>query len=484
MARPLVIIFGASGDLTARKLVPSLYRLRQKGRLPEGTRVLGVSRRPLDDERFRQGLEKAAREYLGGRFDLSSWQGFAPSLHYLPGDMTRSEFYPRLEEAASGLGASDSPRVYYLATAPSLFSAAVERLGEAGLVARQGAARRVVLEKPFGRDGASARALNEQVHRVLDESQVYRIDHYLGKETVQNLMVLRFSNAIFEPLWNRRYVDHVQITVAETVGVEHRAGYYDRSGVLRDMVQNHLLQLLSLVALEPPSRLEADLLRNEKVKVLEAVRRLAGAEAARGTVRGQYRGYLEKEGVAAGSATATFAALRLFVDNWRWQGVPFYLRTGKRLARKVSEIDIHFRCPPLGLLGLGDSCRLSSNVLSICLQPDEGIHLRIDGKVPGEGMTVRPHDLEFHYAEAYGDTPLPDAYERLLLDVLQGDASLFTRADEVEAAWAIVDPLLAAWEEAEGPPLATYESGGWGPAEAEALLGVDGRRWELGCVHE
>jgi glucose-6-phosphate 1-dehydrogenase len=254
--------------------------------------------------------------------------------------------------------------------------------------------------------------------------------------------------------------------------------------VLRDMVQNHLLQLLSLVALEPPSRLEADLLRNEKVKVLDAVRRLEGGEIETGTVRGQYRGYLEKAGVAEGSGRATYAALRLFVDNWRWQGVPFYLRTGKRLARKVSEIDIHFRCPPLGLLGLGDSCRLSSNVLSICLQPDEGLHLRIDAKVPDAGMAVRPQDLEFHYAEAYGDGPLPDAYERLLLDILQGDASLFTRADEVEAAWGIIDPILEAWEGQETPALAAYEPGGWGPAEADALLGVDGRRWELGCVHE
>jgi glucose-6-phosphate 1-dehydrogenase len=473
----VIVIFGASGDLTERKLVPSLFKLHRKGRLPDDFHVVGVSRRPLDDEGFR----KKMRDALSGPVDAESWSAFAPRLHYFPGDATRTELYGKLDGYLAALESAPAHRLYYLATAPELFPQAVENLGRSGMAEeREGESRRVVIEKPYGRDRASARELNRRVHQRLLESQVYRIDHYLGKETVQNLMVFRFSNAIFEPIWNRNYVDNIQITVAETVGVEHRKGYYDEAGVLRDMVQNHLLQLLCLVALEPPARFEPDQLRNEKVKVLEAIDPMGPDEAMRHVVLGQYRGYRERVGKPR-SRTPTYAALRLSVDSWRWQGVPFYLRTGKKLKDKVSEVDIHFRRPPIGLLGLGDSRRVATNRLSICLQPDEGFHLRFDVKMPDQDRRVKAQNLEFHYKDAFGDIALPDAYERLLLDALNGDASLFTRSDEIDLSWELIDSVIAGWDRDEAPAMAEYAVGSWGPAEADQLLADDGRTWSLGC---
>jgi glucose-6-phosphate 1-dehydrogenase len=336
--------------------------------------------------------------------------------------------------------------------------------------------RRVVIEKPFGTDLASAQRLNEQIHKSLRERQIYRIDHYLGKETVQNILVARFANTIFEPLWNRNYIDHVEITVSETVGVEHRAGFYDTVGVLRDVFQNHLLQLVALVAMEPPASFDAAALRNEKVKVLSSIQPIKEASVAERTVRAQYKGYRQEPGVRADSTTATFAALRLQVDNWRWQGVPFYLRSGKCMKEKLSHIAIEFKHPPQILFPhTGGAIR--PNVLQLYLQPDEGIHWRFEAKVPDTGAEVRSVDLEFHYADTFGPMSIPEAYERLLLDAMAGDASLFTRADEVETAWGLIDPILHVWEVGNQPPLAFYERGTWGPREAVALLARDRRRW-------
>jgi glucose-6-phosphate 1-dehydrogenase len=335
----------------------------------------------------------------------------------------------------------------------------------------------VVIEKPFGTDFASAHSLNEQIHRALNEKQIYRIDHYLGKETVQNILVSRFANTIFEPLWNRNYIDHVEITVAEQVGVEHRARFYDQVGVLRDMFQNHLLQLVALVAMEPPSSFDATALRNEKVKVLSAIQPMKAEDVPPRTVRAQYKGYREEEGVAKESTTATYAAVRLQIDNWRWQGVPFYLRSGKSLKEKLSQITIEFKEPP-HLLFPKAKDHMTPNMLVLYLQPDEGIHLRFEAKVPDTGAQMRSVDMEFHYADSFGKTAIPEAYERLLLDVLTGDASLFTRADEVETAWGIIDPILQAWEDPSGKqPLAFYESRSWGPSEAEELLARENRTW-------
>jgi glucose-6-phosphate 1-dehydrogenase len=392
---------------------------------------------------------------------------------YLAGDYADPETYHRLAQRLDQLdieGGILGNRLFYLATPPELYPILIEQLGRAGLNHSGSGWTRVIIEKPFGRNLESAHQLNEQVHVVFREDQVYRIDHYLGKETVQNLLTFRFANAIFEPLWNRNYVDQVQISVLEEVGVEHRAGYYDQAGVLRDMFQNHMLQLLTLTAMEPPSVFDANALRDEKVKVLQSMRPIALTDG----VWGQYRGYRDEERVAANSRTPTYIALELYVDNWRWQGVPFYLRSGKRLATKATEISLQFKRVPH--LIFPENAGLTPNTLTFCIQPDEGMHLRIETKVPGAGMRAEPVDMAFHFSDHFGQQALPEAYERLLLDAMQGDASLFARSDEIELAWRLVDPLTV-----DADPL-FYAPGSWGPAAADALLAEDGREWLPGCA--
>jgi glucose-6-phosphate 1-dehydrogenase len=436
-----------------------------------------VARSDYSHQSWRDELASSTARFDEQDYNSEDWNRFAPLLFYQRGDIsTPGDFEALGRFLAESEQGAPTTRVYYLSTSPRLYGQAVAQLGASQLADETHGPRRIVIEKPFGTDLPSSRTLNDQLHSVFDERQIFRIDHYLGKETVQNLLVLRFANSIFEPVWNRTFVDHVQITVAEEVTVGSRAGYYDGAGVLRDMFQNHLLQLLTITAMEAPPRYDATLVRDEKVKVLRAIRPLAGADFARDTLRGQYSTYREEPGVPAESQTATFAVLKLHVDNWRWQGVPFYLRSGKAMSCRTTQIVIQFREPPLMLFSSGPRPSLDANRLVIQIQPAEGIQLHFHTKVPDAGMQLRLTDLDFRFQREYSAT-LPDAYQRLLLDALVGDASLFARSDEVELAWGIIDPVHSAWQSPAAPPLASYPVGLWGPTEAMDWMRSQGREW-------
>jgi len=472
-----IVIFGASGDLTQRKLVPSLFHLYHKGRMPKQFRIVGYGGTAFSEDQFRAHLEEGLKKFASYEFNEDEWKAFAANVFYQQGRYTDLADFKKLGSFLKNWETTAGNRMYYMATPPGVFPNIIDLLGLTGQLEENNGWRRVVIEKPFGTDLESARSLNEQIHKALNEKQIYRIDHYLGKETVQNILVSRFANTIFEPLWNRNYIDHVEITVAEQVGVEHRARFYDQVGVLRDMFQNHLLQLVSLVAMEPPVSFDATALRNEKVKVLSAIQPMKEEDVPHRTVRAQYQGYREEEGVDPQSTTATYAAVRLQIDNWRWQGVPFFLRSGKCLKEKLSQITIEFKEPPHLLFPNGTD-HMTPNMLVLYLQPDEGVHLRFEAKVPDTVSKMRSVDMEFHYADSFGKTAIPESYERLLLDALIGDASLFTRADEVETAWGLIDPILQAWDASRNKqPLASYEPGTWGPAESDELLARENRKW-------
>lgn len=475
-----LVVFGGTGDLAMRKLLPGLYHRDRDQQITDGSRIIGVARSSMSRDDFVARVEQGLRQFVPeADLDPARLERFRTRLDYVHVDALGEEGWPELRERLAG--AADRVRVFYLATAADLFGPVCQKLAAAGLVTERS---RVVLEKPIGRDLRSAQAINTAVGEIFDESQIFRIDHYLGKETVQNLMALRFANSLFEPLWNQSAIDHVQITVSETVGLESRATYYDKSGALRDMVQNHILQLLCLVAMEPPSALNAQAVRDEKIKVLRALVPITGEAAARLTVRGQYRagaidgapvrGYLDDLGEET-SRTETFVAIKAEVATWRWAGVPFYLRTGKRLAARVSEIAIQFKAVPHSVFDRSAGV-IEPNRLIIRLQPDEGVKLVLMSKDPGPGgMRLRQTPLNLSFAEAF-KIRYPDAYERLLLDVVRGNATLFMRKDEVEAAWRWVDPILAAWAEMDGGPY-PYAAGSWGPSQAIALIARDDRAW-------
>jgi glucose-6-phosphate 1-dehydrogenase len=486
----VVVLFGGTGDLAHRKVVPALYHLWRTNLLPHEFVLLAVGRRPYDDATFRTDIRASLDQFSRVLpVDEDAWRTFAERICYQHLDFADPAGF---EGLATRLDALDEERgtrgnrLFYLATQPAQFAEIVGQLGRVGLDHEKHDAgwRRVVIEKPFGHDSDSARRLNRDVGKVFRESQVYRIDHYLGKETVRNLLVFRFGNGIFEPLWNRRYVDHVQITVAESIGIESRGAFYEQTGASRDVLQNHLLQLVSLIAMEPPARFEADALRDEKVKVLRAISS-APADLADGVVRGQYGpgwvaatqvpGYRHEKDVDPASETETFVAARLLIDDWRWSGVPFYVRTGKRLPKRATEIAIQYREVPHRLFQ-DQGVEPDANLLAIRIQPDEGIMLRFGAKVPGLGLDVRSVTMDFTYGSAFS-VDSPDAYETLILDALQGDASLFTRADEVEEAWSIVDPIIETWADGPEPDFPNYEAGTWGPAAADELLAREGRRW-------
>ncbi|MBE0656674.1 MAG: glucose-6-phosphate dehydrogenase [Bryobacteraceae bacterium] len=489
-----MVIFGANGDLTRRMLIPALYRLAFEGRLARGFSVVGISRTPMTDEQFRDKMREAVRKYLNDSpFDEALWAEFAQGLFYMDGDIFDAAMYDRLKVRIEELDRTRQTQgnvLFYLSTQPSQYGPVAKALGASGLsrAEREGAWRRIIVEKPFGHDLASAGELNGDLQGVFAESDIYRIDHYLGKETVQNVLAFRFGNGIFEPLWNRRYVDHVQITAAERIGVEGRGAYYQEAGALRDMIQNHLLQVLCLVAMEPPVSFDADEVRSKKVDVLRAVRPIPLEDAHDHAVRGQYgpgwiegekvSGYREEDDVAPQSNTETFAAVKLFLDNWRWQGVPFYLRTGKRLLATASEICIRFRRAPHRSFPRSAVGDWPPNCLIIRIQPDEGIVLGFQAKRPGPRMRLSPVDMHFLYSEAFEERP-HEAYETLLLDVMLGDATLFKRTDQVEAAWEVVTPVLEAWDENPPSDFPNYRAGSWGPAAAERLIAQDGRSWTV-----
>jgi glucose-6-phosphate 1-dehydrogenase len=477
-----LVLFGATGDLGRRKLIPALYNLARGGHLPEGFRVIGVGRSVETLDEFRGMQEEALRQHSRTGLDEAAWERFSARLDYVRGDVGDASTYVAIGKALARAAASGAGknRMFYMAVPPSSFAATLELVRRHGLVHDGGGGAspwtRVMIEKPFGRDLASARELNRIAAGFLDERQLYRIDHYLGKETVQNILVFRFGNAIFEPLWNRKYIDHVQITAAEDLGMEGRGKFYDETGALRDVVQNHLLEVLALCAMEPPVSFRADDQRDARIDVLRSLRPIAGEDALAETVRAQYAGYRQEDGVRADSRTPTYAALRIQIDNWRWQGVPFYLRAGKRLSRRLTEVAVHFQTVPLCLFGREEVCqRLDANVLTLRLQPNDGIDLRFVAKSPGEDMTVENVQMDFTYASSFARQPA-EAYERLFLDCMRGDPSLFARRDGVERAWEFITPILEAWDADRGE-LPTYQPGSEGPAEAGALVRKDRRRW-------
>jgi glucose-6-phosphate 1-dehydrogenase len=485
-----IVIFGASGDLAKRKLIPAIYEMAREKLLHDASYVVGYSRSEMSDEQFRKVARESIEKYARSKpIDEELWKKLEPRFYYTKADYGSAEDQSRV---ATTLGRLDQKfgdpgnRLFYLATPPETFDDIITRLGEQELVHKgknQDPAiwHRIIIEKPFGRDLQTAQKLNELLHKYFTEEQVFRIDHYLGKETVQNLMVMRFANTVFEPLWNHKYVDHVQITVSETLGVGTRGGYYDQSGALRDMVQNHIFQLMALVAMEPPVALDAKSIRDEKVKVFKAVR----AVREEMTVRGQYgageangqrtQGYRNEKDVPPASATETYAALRLYIDNWRWSGTPFYLRTGKFLGEKLSEIVVRFQSPPLTLFQKQCESPVYPNDLIIRVQPEEGISWRMNGKVPGGALNIKPVALDFFYKTTFNVEP-PEAYERLIYDAMIGDQTLFIRGDEAEAAWAVIDPIAQAWASSKTPPQ-EYAPGSWGPKRGQDLIEHDGRRW-------
>jgi len=484
-----IVLFGASGDLAKRKVMPALFDLAAHDSLGERYSIVGFARTPMTDESFRQTAGEAAKTISeGGPIDPAKWNEFANNLFYSAGDYGDQDAYARLSKRLTELDASHNlcgNRIFYLSTPPEVYADIIEQLGRAGLSrpCNPKAWVRIIVEKPFGRDLASAKELNQIVHNVFEENQVYRIDHYLGKDTVQNLLVLRFGNGIFEPLWNRNYVDHVQITAAETLGVERRGGFYETAGALRDMIQSHVLQLTSLVAVEPPASFDATAVRNEKLKVLQSIRPFDLEAVAQAVVRGQYAkgsasgktvpGYREEQGVSPKSRTETFVAAKLLIDNWRWANVPFYLRTGKRLAKRSTEIVIQFkRAPHVVFRGR----EAEPNRLILNIQPDEGISISFGAKRPGTEMSIGNVNMDFSYKEGFGEATR-SAYATLVNDCVRGDATLFDRGDNVEAAWQLVDPILDVWSAAKTASVPLYSSGSWGPRESDALLERDGRKW-------
>jgi len=487
-----VVLFGATGDLAHRKLVPALFQLAQSGNLPSGSAVVGFARREWTDAGLRADYEKTLAKTGGASFP-EVWSQFANRVFFSPGTFDDPASYRKLKETLERVDQTNGTRgnrVYYLAVAPEFFAVIIRCLGEAGLIypwQQETPWSRVVIEKPFGRDLDSARTLNRDLSAVLDESQVYRIDHYLGKETVQNILALRFGNSIFEPVWNRRHVSSVQVTVAEEVGMAGgRGAYYDTAGTLRDMVQNHMMQLLCLVAMEPPVDLSADGVRNEKVKVLQALPRWQAGDVFRNVVRGQYTagssqgtevpGYRQEKGVAPDSNTDTYVAIRLELNNWRWAGVPFFLRTGKRLPKRATEIAIQFHRPPTELFEPQLDGQGGANQLVLRIQPNEGASLTFEAKVPGSRRRLQEVRMDFRYGTAFA-VPPPEAYERLLLDVMLGDPTLYTRTDEVESAWRFITAILDAWQQPDAPPPVTYVAGSWGPEAADPLIAAAGARW-------
>ncbi len=481
-----VVIFGASGDLTKRKLVPALYRLSQERLLPAEFAVVGISRTPMSDDDFRGKMKQAVATFSEKKtVDDQTWNSFAAGISYLPGDIAKPETYAKLRELLERIDrerGTAGNRVFYLSTAPEHYAEAIRQLGAANLSRPGKGWTRIVVEKPFGSSLATAHQLNKELADAFDEDQVYRIDHYLGKETVQNLMVFRFANGIFEPIWNRQYIDHVQITNAETIGVEGRGAYYESAGVVRDMIQNHVFQVLALVAMEPPASLAANSVRDEKIKAMEVVRPInpyteaVQGQYGPGSVRGQaVPGYREEPGVSPRSSTETYAALKLNFDNWRWAGVPFYIRSGKRMPKRVTEIAIQFKEAPHLLFAQVSAQQLEPNVLVIKVQPDEGITLRIGAKIPGQTTRIRWVNMDFRYGSSFGFAS-PEAYERLLHDCMLGDSTLYARRDMTERGWEIVTPLLEAWQHSS-PDFPNYEAGSWGPDAADSFIERDGRHW-------